>query len=65
MAASDADKQEICRLKGELEAVRRLCQTLFQKTKVDDLVEAALQIAMQEVQAEAGSVLLRYCHLHH
>src|SRR6185503_8636922 len=58
MAGSDPAMQEVSRLKGELEAVRRLSQTLFQKTNVDDLVEAALRCALKEVNAEAGSVLL-------
>jgi signal transduction histidine kinase len=58
MADSDAAMQEVSRLKGELESVRRLSQTLFQKTNVDDLVEAALRSALEEVNAEAGSVLL-------
>ena len=58
MAGSDPAMQEVSRLKGELESVRRLSQTLFQKTNVDDLVEAALRSALEEVNAEAGSVLL-------
>ncbi len=58
MADSDGAQDEISRLRDELEAVRRLCQILFQKTKLDDLVEAALRSALQEVDAEAGSVLL-------
>ena len=58
MAASEGAQDDTSRLKDELEAVRRLCQTLFQKTKIDDLVEAALRSALEEVDAEAGSVLL-------
>jgi signal transduction histidine kinase len=58
MAASDSPEHDVSRLKNELEAVRRLSQTLFQKTNVDELVEAALQSALKEVDAEAGSVLL-------
>lgn len=58
MADADPAIQEVSRLKGELEAIRRLSQTLFQKTNVDDLVETALRSALKEVEAEAGSVLL-------
>jgi signal transduction histidine kinase len=57
MTAPDSP-DDVTRLKNELEAVRRLSQTLFQKTNVDELVEAALQSALKEVDAEAGSVLL-------
>src|SRR6058998_1523722 len=42
----------------ELEAARRISQTLFQYTEVDELVEAALRASLEEVGAEAGSVLL-------
>jgi len=42
----------------ELEAARRVSQTLFQYTEVDELVEAALRASLEEVGAEAGSVLL-------
>lgn len=44
--------------KGELEAVRRLSQRMFQKTSVAELVEETLHCALREVGAEAGSVLL-------
>src|SRR2546425_12442425 len=42
----------------ELEAARRISQTLFQYTEVDELVEAALRASLEEMGAEAGSVLL-------
>src|SRR3989475_10986220 len=42
----------------ELEAARRISQTLFQYTEVDELVEAALRASLEEVGAEGGSVLL-------
>ena len=42
----------------ELEAVRRISETLFQHTKLDNLVETSLRTAIEEVGAEAGSVLL-------
>src|SRR5437867_5725990 len=42
----------------ELEAARRISQTLFQYTEVDELVEAALRASLEEAGTEAGSVLL-------
>jgi signal transduction histidine kinase len=42
----------------ELEAARRISQALFQHTEVDVLVEAALKASLEEVGAEAGSILL-------
>ena len=42
----------------EIEAARRISQTLFQYTEVDELVEAALRAALEEAGTEAGSVLL-------
>ena len=42
----------------ELEAARRISETLFQHTEVDELVEMTLQTALEEVAAEAGSILL-------
>jgi len=42
----------------QLEAARRISETLFQSTDVDELVEKALRSALEEVGAEAGSVLL-------
>jgi signal transduction histidine kinase len=57
-ASKLSDNDDVSRLKNELEAVRRLSQTLFQKTNVDEVVEAALRSALKEVDAEAGSVLL-------
>jgi GAF domain-containing protein len=42
----------------ELEAARRISQHLFQYIEVDELVEAALRAALDEVGAESGSVLL-------
>ncbi|MGH8760678.1 MAG: GAF domain-containing protein, partial [Burkholderiales bacterium] len=42
----------------ELEAVRRISETLFQHTDLDNLVETSLRTAIEEVGAEAGSVLL-------
>jgi signal transduction histidine kinase len=42
----------------ELEAVRRISETLFQCAEVDELIKTALRIALDEAGAEAGSVLL-------
>jgi signal transduction histidine kinase len=42
----------------ELEAARRISQALFQHTEVDVLVEEALKASLEEVGAEAGSILL-------
>ena len=59
MAATPApDHQEVARLKRELEAASRISQALFQLTEVDELVETALRTALDEVDAQAGSVLL-------
>lgn len=49
---------EVVRLRRDLEVVRRLSATFFQNTKVDEVVEKALLTALEEVGAEAGSVLL-------
>ena len=42
----------------ELEAAQRISETLFQHLEVDDLVQLTLTAALQEVGAEAGSILL-------
>ena len=42
----------------KLDAARLLSETLFQHTRVDDLIEQALRTALEVVDAEAGSVLL-------
>ncbi|HEV8242784.1 MAG TPA: GAF domain-containing sensor histidine kinase [Nitrospirales bacterium] len=42
----------------ELEAARLICQALSQHVNMDDLVESALRIALEVVEADAGSVLL-------
>jgi signal transduction histidine kinase len=42
----------------ELEAARKISEALFQHRDIDALVEAALRTALDEVGAEAGSVLL-------
>jgi len=44
----------------ELEAARRISETLFQHTEIEALIQAALRSALEEVGAEAGSVLLAH-----
>ena len=44
--------------KTQLEAVERISQALFQSIDLDELVETTLHIALEEVGAEAGSILL-------
>jgi len=41
-----------------LEAARRICQALFQKVEIDELVERTIHIALEVIGAEAGSILL-------
>jgi signal transduction histidine kinase len=55
---SQADASELFRYKTELEAVERVSQALFQSLDLDELVETTLHIALEEVGAEAGSILL-------
>ena len=43
---------------GELEAARRISELLFKLTNKDELLLATLRCAMEEVGAEAGSILL-------
>ncbi len=42
----------------ELEAARRISEALFQHLSTDELVEKALQTALEVVDAESGSILL-------
>jgi len=42
----------------QLEAVRRISHILFQHADIDALIEAALRVAVDEVAARAGSILL-------
>jgi signal transduction histidine kinase len=44
--------------KTELAAVQRISQSLFHTIDLDQLVETTLRIALEEVGAEAGSILL-------
>ena len=54
---SKADASELLHYKTQLEAVERISQALFQSIDLDDLVETTLHIALEEVGAEAGSIL--------
>jgi signal transduction histidine kinase len=55
---SQSDASELLHYKTQLEAVERISQALFQSIDLDDLVETTLRIALEEVGAEAGSILL-------
>ena len=55
---SKSDALELLHYKTELEAVERISQALFQSIDLDELVETTLHIALEEVGAEAGSILL-------
>jgi len=56
--SSEADASELLHYKTQLEAVERISQALFQSIDLDELVETTLRIALEEVGAEAGSILL-------
>jgi signal transduction histidine kinase len=58
---SDKDSTVAYQLKRrekELDAVRRISQALFQHLPLDEIVEKALSLALEVVNAEAGSVIL-------
>lgn len=55
---SNADASELLHYKTQLEAVERISHALFQSIDLDELVETTLHIALEEVGAEAGSILL-------
>ena len=55
---SKAEASELLHYKTQLEAVERISHALFQSIDLDELVETALHIALEEVGAEAGSILL-------
>ena len=55
---SKADASEHLHYKTQLEAVERISHALFQSIDLDELVETTLHIALEEVGAEAGSILL-------
>ena len=55
---SQHQPSELLHYKTEIEAVQRISQALFQSLDLDELVETTLHIALEEVDAEAGSILL-------
>jgi signal transduction histidine kinase len=55
---SQADTSELLHYKTQLEAVERISHALFQSLDLDELVETTLHSALEEVGAEAGSILL-------
>ena len=55
---SQSDALELLHYKTQLEAVEGISQALFQSIDLDELVETTLRIALEEVGAEAGSILL-------
>jgi signal transduction histidine kinase len=56
--SSMAEASELLHYKTQLEAVERISHALFQSIDLDQLVETTLHIALEEVGAEAGSILL-------
>ena len=56
--SSQADASDLLHYKTQLEAVERISHALFQSIDLDQLVETTLRIALEEVGAEAGSILL-------
>src|SRR5262245_18308888 len=56
--SSKPEASELLHYKTEIEAVERISQALFQSLDLDELVETTLHIALEEVDAEAGSILL-------
>ncbi len=52
------EDRDLVHFKHEFETARRLSLTLFQNTRVEQVVEKALRAALEEGGAEAGSVLL-------
>jgi signal transduction histidine kinase len=56
--SNKAEASELLHYKTQLEAVERISQALFQSIDLDELVETTLHIALEEVGAEAGSILL-------
>src|SRR6185436_18275284 len=57
-AIPQPDSPELAQCRNQLAAVQRISQALFQTIDLDQLVETTLRIALEEVGAEAGSILL-------
>jgi signal transduction histidine kinase len=51
-------QKRLDRRERELEAARRISEALFQRLRLEDVLEQALLIALEVVGAEAGAVLL-------
>jgi hypothetical protein len=49
---------ELLRVQHQLAAVQRISQALFQTIDIDELIEITLRTALEEIDAEAGSILL-------
>ena len=49
---------ELSHSRTQLAAIERVSQALFQSIDLDELVETTLRIALDEVEGEAGSILL-------
>jgi signal transduction histidine kinase len=58
VSAPDGLPNELAQYKTQLAAIERVSHTLFQSIDLDQLVETTLRIALDEVNGEAGSILL-------
>jgi len=56
--SSKAEASELLLYKTQFVAMERISQALFHSIDLDELVETTLHIALEEVGAEAGSILL-------
>lgn len=52
------EDQQLLQRERELEAARRTCDVLFQHTDIDQIIETALRITLEVLNADGGSVLL-------
>lgn len=57
-AARRQEDRRLLRRDRELEAARRISEALFEHLHTDELVKRALHTALEEVNAESGSILL-------
>jgi len=55
---SQAEASELLHYKTQFEAFERISHALFQSIDLDELLETTLHIALEEVGAEAGFILL-------
>ena len=56
--ASAQNEEQLAQTRHQMETVSRVSQALFCYTELDEIVEVALRSALEEVNAEAGSILL-------